>query len=152
MSQTVITGNDTLTLNNRIFNDLTDGSVIDLSFPNKVAVLKVGKNRNSLFAENTTGYACDLKIRLLRRGADDGFLLNLYNLQTGGNFSAQTLLTGSFVKQGGDGKGNVSYDTYNLQGGIFVSGQPAISNPEGNTEQNSVMWELMFANVFRAAN
>lgn len=147
-----ITGNDVLTLNDRIMNGLADQSVADLSFPAKVAALKVGKNRNSIFAENTTGYSGAFKLRLLRRCADDGFLLGLYNAQTGGNFSGTVLLQGSFVKQVGDGAGNVSYDTYTLQGGIFVSGQPAISNPEGNTEQAVVVYELMFANVFRAAN
>ena len=152
MSFTAMTGNDTLTLDNRVFQDFIDGTVIDLSFPNKVAMLKVGKNRNSIFAENTTGYSCDLKLRLVRRSPDDGYLLGRYNGQAGGNFSNFVLLTGSFVKQVGDGKGNPSYDTYTLQGGIFVSGQPAISNPEGNTEQAAVVYEIMFANVFRAAN
>ena len=151
MAKTVITGNDTLVINNRVIQDLTDGSVIDLSFPTKKAVVKVGKNRNSLFAENTQGYSSDLKIRLLRRGGDDGFLLNLSNLQDQ-NFSGTTLLTGTFTKQVGDGQGGVSYDTYTLQGGIFVSQQPAMSNPEGNTEQASTVYEIVFSNVFRSAN
>lgn len=149
---TAITGNDTLTLDDRIFQDLAEQSVIDLAFPTKVAALKVGKNRNTIFAENTVGYSADLKIRLIRRSPDDGYLLGRYNAQTGGNFSGFTLLQGSFVKQVGDGKGGVAYDTYTLQGGIFVSNQPAISNPEGNTEQAVVVYEIMFANVFRAAN
>lgn len=152
MGLTVITGNDVLTLDDRIIQDLADQSVIDLSFPNKVAALKVGKNRNAIFAENATGYSCDLKIRLIRRSKDDGYLLGRYNAQTGGNYSGFVLLQGSFVKQVGDGAGNISYDTYTLQGGIFVSGQPALSNPEGNTDQAVTVYEVMFANCFRVAD
>lgn len=151
MPQTNLTGNDTLVVNNRVIQGFTDGSTVDLAFPNKVAALKIGKNRNAIFAENTTGYVCEFKLRLLRRGPDDVFFLNLYNSQTGGNFAGFTLLQGAFTKQIGDGAGNILYDKYTLKGGIFVSAQPAISNPEGNTEQNTVMYELMFASALRAS-
>lgn len=146
---TVLSGNDTLIINNRVLNDLGDGNVGELSFPNDVAALKTGKNGNSLYALNTSGYQADLKLRVVRGSSDDKFLLGLYNSQQN-NFAGFTLMQGQFVKQLGDGAGNVESETYTCVGGIFKKPQGVISNPEGNTEQNLTVYELKFSNTPRA--
>lgn len=149
MAKTVLSGNDTLVINGRVLQDLTDGNVGVLSFPNSVASIKTGKNGNSLYALNTSGYQADLQLRVLRGSADDKFLLGLYNQQQN-NFAGTVLLQGAFVKQLGDGAGNVSYDTYTVIGGVFSKAQSVTSNPEGNNEQNTTVYEIMFSNTVRA--
>ena len=149
MAQAVLSGADTLIINGRVLQDLTDGNVGYLTFPNSVAAIKTGKNGNSLYALNTTGYQADLKLRILRGSADDKYLLGLYNSQQN-NFAAFVLMQGSFVKQLGDGAGNINYDTYTCIGGIFVKPQEVMSNPEGNTEQNVTMYDIAFSNTARA--
>lgn len=149
MPTSALSGSDTITINNRVLQDFADQNVGDLSFPNNVAVLKTGKNLNTLYAQNTTGYQANLKLRLLRGGADDQFMLGLYNNYQI-NPAGFILLTGSIVKVIGDGKGNIQNDTYTLVGGIFIKAQPVISNPEGNTEQNITMYEMMFSNAPRS--
>lgn len=149
MAVTVLSGSDTIVINGRVINDFADQNVGDLSFPNNVAVVKTGKNGNSLYALNTTGLQADLKLRIVRGSADDKFMLALYNSQQN-NFAGFVLMQASIVKQLGDGLGNITYDTYACIGGIFVKAQPVISNPEGNTEQNITMYEIMFSNAPRS--
>lgn len=149
MSQTVLSGNDTLVIDGRVLQDVADGNVGYLTFPNSVAAIKTGKNGNSLYALNTTGYQANLKLRILRGSPDDKFFLGRYNQQQN-NFAAMVLMQGSFVKQLGDGAGNIFYDTYTCIGGIFVKPQEVLSNPEGNTEQNVTIYEIMFSNTARA--
>lgn len=146
---TVLSGDDTIVLNGQVIQDFADQNVGDLSFPNNVANIKTGKNGNSLYALNTTGYQADLKLRIVRGSADDKFLLGLFNSQQN-NFAAFVLLQGQIVKKLGDGQGNIIYDTYTCIGGIFVKAQPVISNPEGNTEQNITLYEIMFSNAPRS--
>lgn len=146
---TVLSGNDTIVVNNRVIQDLVDGNVGELSYAGDVAAVKTGKNGNSLYALNTSGYQADLKLRILRGSADDKFFLELYNQQQN-NFAGFTLMQGAVTKQLGDGAGNISYDTYTTQGGIFKKAPGVISNPEGNTEQNVTVWEMKFSNSVRA--
>ena len=148
MALAVLSGNDTIVINGRVLQDLGDGTVGYLTFPNSVAAIKTGKNGNSLYALNTTGYQANLKLRVLRGSADDQFLLGLYNQQQN-NFAATVLMQGSFVKNLGDGAGSIAQDTYTVIGGIFVKPQEVMSNPEGNTEQNLAMYEIMFSNTSR---
>ena len=94
-------GNDSLTLNNYIFSGLADANVVELTFPNDIAEVKVGKNGNALFALNESGKVAEMAIRVVRGSTDDQYLLGLITSQQN-NFAGFTLLTGSFVKSLGD--------------------------------------------------
>lgn len=149
MAAVSMSGSDTIQINNRILTDLADQNVVELTMPNNIAEVKTGKNGNSIYALNTTGQNCEAKIRVIRGGSDDKYMNNLL-IQQQSNFSSFVLLTGQFIKKVGDGQGNITSDTYNLTGGIFLKQVEAKSNVEGDTEQSLSVYTIKFANSPRA--
>jgi hypothetical protein len=149
MSTAALSGNDSVVLNNRIFSDFGEGTVVELTFPTEIAQVKTGKNGNSIYALNETGKQCELKMRPLRGSSDDIFLNNLL-IQQQANFAGTVLMQGQFVKKIGDGQGNITSDTYILSGGVFVKQVEAKSNVEGDTEQCISIYMLKFSNAPRA--
>jgi hypothetical protein len=144
-----LSGNDTLSINNTVLNDLATGDFATLEYPNELMAVKTGKNGNSLFAFNTTGLQCEVKIRVVRGSTDDVLLLGLLQ-QMIANPPGFPLLQGEFVKQVGDGKGNITSDTYVMAFGAFHKQVPAKSNAEGDTEQAISEYNIRFANAPRA--
>lgn len=144
----VLSGNDTLTIDNHVFADFADGDVAVLKYPNKIAVVKTGKNGNSIYALNESGKQAELDITILRGGADDRFLLNKINQQQL-NFAGTVLMIGQFIKKLGDGRGNIASDTYVTSGGVFTEIPEAKSNVEGDTKQSTVTYKIMFSNAPR---
>lgn len=143
------TGDDVIQINGVTLVDFADGDTAVLDFPNDLTQVKTGKDGNSIFAFNNTGRQCTLVLRLIRGGADDNFLLGLFN-QYINSPAAFTLLTGEFIKNVGDGQGNVTQDIYQLSGGIFKRGQNVMENADGSTEQAIVVWNLFFTNAPRS--
>lgn len=144
-----MTGSDTISINNRIFDDLADGDAVNLTFPNDMAVLKTGKNGNTIYALNESGRQAEVTLRVIRGSSDDRFLNNLLSQQQA-NFASFVLMNAEFIKRIGDGEGNVLSDTYVCSGGIFGKRVEAKSNVEGDTEQSIAMYTLRFANSPRA--
>jgi hypothetical protein len=62
------------------------------------------------------------------------------------NFAATVLVTGQFIKKLGDGKGNITSDTYNMAGGVFTKIVAAKTNVEGDTDQSIAEYTIKFAN------
>jgi hypothetical protein len=149
MSTVAMSGNDTFTLNNRVFNDLADGNCVELTFPNDIANVKTGKNGNSIYGLNTTGFQCEVKVRLVRGSSDDKFLNSLLVAQNS-NFAGFPLMIGNFVKKLGDGSGNITSDTYVMSGGVFTKQVEGKNNVEGDTEQSISMYSMKFSNSPRA--
>lgn len=149
MSEVSMTGSDTISINNRILDDLADGDAVNLTFPNDMAVIKTGKNGNSLYALNESGRQAELTIRVIRGSADDKFLNGLLANQRA-NFASFVLMNAELIKRIGDGLGDVLSDTYVLSGGIFSKQVEAKSNVEGDTEQSIAIYNLRFANSPRA--
>ncbi len=145
MASIALSGQDTTILNNRILNDLADGNCVDLTFPNDIANVKTGKNGNSIYSFNESGRQCELKLRVIRGSSDDQFLNNLLAQQLA-NFSSTVLIIGQFVKKLGDGKGNITSDTYILSGGIFNKQIEGKTNTEGEVDQSIAMYSLKFSN------
>ena len=148
MSIVSLTGDDTVQLNGVTLVDFADGDTAVLDFPNDLANVKTGKDGNSIYALNNTGRQCTFVLRLLRGGADDKFLLSLFN-QWLNNPAGFALLTGEFIKNIGDGQGNITQDIYQLSGGIFKHSQNAKENAEGDVEQAIVVWNMLFTNAPR---
>lgn len=145
MGVLALSGNDTLQLNGRVIVDLADGTNCELTYPNNIAAVKIGKNGNSIFSLNTTGQMAELKIRLIRASDDDQFLNSLLVAQQN-NFAGTILLFGTFIKKLGDGAGNITSDTYIMSGGVFVKIPEAKSSAEGDTEQSVAIYTIHFAN------
>ena len=102
MSIVSLTGADTIVLNDRVINDVADGDVASIEYPNDLANVKTGKNGNSVYAFNETGRQCEFKIRVVRASSDDKFLNSMIQSMKA-DFSAFTLISGVFVKRAGDG-------------------------------------------------
>lgn len=145
MPSVSLSGNDTINIQNRVLQGLADGNVVELTFPNAIASVKIGKNGNAIYGLNTTGQMSETKIRVLRGGSDDKFLNNLW-IQQQLNFAGTVLLIGQFIKKIGDGQGNVTSDTYDLSGGIFTKGIEATSNVEGEATQSVAVYTIQWAN------
>lgn len=145
MSTVAMSGADSVIINDRILVDFADADTAVLDFPNDIAMVKTGKNGNSIYSLNESGKQSELKLRIIRGSADDKFLQNLLTQQQNG-FSAFVLMTGELVKQIGDGQGNVSNDTYIMSGGIFTKAVPGKSNVDGDTEQSVSIYTIKFSN------
>ena len=143
-----LTGNDTVIINGRILNDFADGDVAKIEYPNEIMTVKRGKNGNSMFALNAPGEILDCEIKLIRGGADDQFLNDLLT-EMKQNPPAFVLLSGEFVKNVGDGAGNIGQEIYNLNGGVFKKNPAVKENVEGETEQATVTYTLVFSDGTR---
>lgn len=149
MASYALSGQDTITLNNRVLADLPDGSPAELTYPNETASVKTGKNGNSIYGYNASGEQAELKLRVLRGSADDKWLNNL-RAQQKANFAGTVLLSGQIVKKVGDGSGNITSDTYVLSGGVFTKNNEAKVNVEGDTEQSVTQYVIKFSSAPRA--
>jgi hypothetical protein len=149
MSAVALSGSDTIVINGYLFVDLADENVVELTFPSDIAQVKTGKNGNSIYGLNETGKQCEMKLRVLRGGADDQFLNNLL-IQQQANFAGTVLMQGTFIKKIGDGQGNITSDTYVMSGGVFTKQVEGKSNVAGDTEQSIAIYMIKFSNSPRA--
>lgn len=148
MATVSLTGKDVVKINGRILNDFADGDIAVLTHPNDNMAVKTGKNGNSIYAYNATGLQCEFVLRILRASSDDKFLNGLLALMNNDPV-AFVLMTGEFVKNVGDGRGNVNQDTYIMYGGVFKRQTDGKSNVEGDTEQAVAIYTLAFSNAPR---
>lgn len=144
-----LTGEDTIIINDAVLVDLADGDVGSLAFPNDVMAMSTGKNKNTIFAKDEAGCNAELVIRVPRASSTDKRLNGLFQNQEN-NFTGFVLLTGAIVKRLGDGAGNITYDTYPLEAGMFRRAVEASSNVNGNTEQAVSVYTISFALATRA--
>lgn len=140
-----VTGKDTLTLFGRVINDLASDDVTAITFPEDLAAMKTGKNRNSIYAKNEAGNNATMVLRMVRGSSDDKFLQSKIVSQEK-DFAAFALAEGEFVKRVGDGEGGeVLRDVYTLQGGYFTRKVDVKENTSGDTEQAISVYNMMFA-------
>lgn len=145
MTTVAMSGNDGIIINNRTLTDFAVGNVAELTLPNEIAKVKVGKNGNTIYGLDYSGLVCDFKLLIIRGSGDDVFLNNLLTAQTL-NFAGFTLMIGQFIKYIGNGAGTVTADIYNLAGGVFTKQVPARSNSEGEPEQSLSEYVMKFSN------
>lgn len=148
MSTVAMSGDDTITIDDRVLRDLADDNVAELTFPNDIASVKTGKNGNSIYGLNESGNQCDVKIRVIRGSADDKYF-NGKMAQQNANFSGFVLMNGNFIKKIGNGLGQITSDQYIMSGGIFTKRVEAKSNVTGDSEQSVAIYTLKFSNAPR---
>ncbi len=148
MSIFAITGDDTLTIYDRVFNDLADGDTSTITFPNNLVETKTGKDKNTIFSKNETGNNAEMILRLIRGSSDDKFLSSkLAEIER--DITSITLASGEFVKKIGDGSSGLTRDVYSLEGGVINKKVEVKENVEGDTEQGAAIYTFMFANAKR---
>lgn len=139
---------DLMNVNGRIMADLTDSDVCVIELPNKIVNGKKGKNGNIVFSYNTTGEQANVKLRVLKGSPDDKFLNEQINLYRN-NKAGYILMTGSFTKRLGDGTGKITNEVYNFSAGIIDQIPGAKDNPEGDTEQGTSEYNILYMNTNR---
>lgn len=144
-----LSGDDTTNIQGQVLKDQGDGDVTELSLPNEIAKVKTGKNGNSIFSFDATGLQCDVKVRVLRGSDDHKFLTGLVQ-EWISDPASFVLIDGEFVKRVGDGRGNITYDTYVLSGGVPTKIPGSADNVEGGTDQSIAIFEFRFSNVRNA--
>ena len=149
MTLMTLTGEDTIIINNVPLIDLADGDVGSLSFPNDVMAMSTGKNKNTIFAKDEAGCNAELVVIVPRASSTDKRLNGLFQSQEN-NFTGFVLITGAVVKRLGDGAGNITYDTYPLEAGMFRRAVETSSNVNGDTNQGVSIYTIRFALATRA--
>ena len=110
--------------------------------------MKVSKDGNSIYAMKYTGIMAKLTVRLVR-GSFDDITLNGLLQQWIADPSLFILMSGSYIKRIGDGKGSVLNDVYQLAGGVFEAIPPGTSNMDGSIESSVTVYTFMFRNDAR---
>lgn len=149
MTTFALTGNDTVILNERVIKDMADGSIVEIAYQNDRVGVTTGKNDNTVFAENRTGSNAVLTLRVIRGSADDRWLNGL-SIEQNKDLPSFSLLRGAFTKRVGNGYGSISYDNYILVGGAFNRYPDTQENLQGETEQGSTVYSIVFARAERA--
>lgn len=144
-----VTGDDTLVLNNNVFNDLATDDVTTIEFPNELANSKTGKGGNSIIVLNPSGFNGNLMLKVARGSSDDQFMANIL-LQMANDFVATPLIAGSFTKRLGDGQGGIRNDVYQLAGGVISKIPGGKDNAGGDITQAEVMYNIKFTNCTRS--
>ena len=147
MSLYALTGDDSIIINDIPLHDFANGDIGTLELPNNMFDLQTGKNGNTIFALDEAGNNATLTVRVLMSSSDDKRLNGLMPKSDG--FASTVLCTGSVVKQVGDGKGNVSYNTYMLAGGMVQKKPEIKTNVNGDIEQAVVTYTIQFAEANR---
>lgn len=144
-----LTGKDDFFINDVPINDLTDGSTIQITFPNEKVGTSTGKNRNTIYATNEQGGNANVEVRVLAGSKTDAFLNGL-SIQQDRDLPGFSVMNGSFSKRVGDGAGNIKRINYTLLGGVFRQNIDALENLQGDTEQGTALYRLFFASAQRA--
>ena len=144
MTSFALTGGDTITINAKPLTDLADDDISTVSFPNEIVSVNTGKNRNTVYALNETGNNAEVTLRVIMNSSDDKYLNGLLMAQQR-DLPSFVLMTGQFTKRVGDGSGNISYNTFPLQGGVFTKLPDVKDNVNGDKEQAIITYNLKFA-------
>ncbi len=143
-----VAGKDVLIINGQVLTGYADADAIKFEPQGPVAQMKVSKDGNSIYSMQYSGIVARLTVRLVR-GCFDDTVINGLLQQWIADPATFTLLTGSYVKRIGDGKGNVTSEVYQFAGGVIESIPSGHSNMDGNTEQSVTVYTFLFRNDAR---
>ena len=143
-----MTGDDTIIIGGQLITDFAIGVVAEISFPEDLVKVTRGKNGNTVYALNNQGFQSEVKLKILLGGVNDAYL-NAQMVSMMNSFSSYVLLSGVFIKNVGDGKGNIKPVTYLMSGGVPKKNPMAQSVAEGTPEQSLAEWDFIFGNNSR---
>lgn len=136
-----LTGNDSLIINGRIITGFADANSVDVSPAADIGVAKKGKNNNTIYARNEMGRMANMVLRLVI-GCDDDKYINSLLQQWKQSTSDFILMTGTFNKRVGDGKGNIQTKVHQLLGGFPKNFPKVTTAAEGDTNQSVSEWNI----------
>lgn len=144
-----LTGNDTITIAGRVLSDFGHGEVAKISYPTELATVKTGKNGNTIYVLNASGFQASLELKVIRGSGDDKVLqsqLTSYRSDPVG----YVLQNAELAKKIGDGTGKIQADTYVLTGGVPTKQVEVAVNVEGDVEQTISIYTWIFATSNRS--
>lgn len=144
-----LTGNDTFTLNGRVLKEFADGSTVSITYGNARVGHTTGKNNNTIYSTDKQGENATVTLRILAASKDDSYLNGL-SVDQDRDLPTFPLITGTFAKRIGDGKGNTKEIKYALLGGVLEQNIDSQENLQGETEQGIAVYTLWFAQAQRA--
>lgn len=142
-------GNDAISIGGRNITDFSSGEVGKLTYPSELATVKTGKNGNTIYVQNASGFQASLEIKVIRGSGDDK-ALNSFLKNYRESPVTYVLKDASITKTIGDGKGVVTSDTYILTGGIPTKQVEVAVNTEGDIEQAISTYTFVFATSERS--
>lgn len=142
-------GNDTVKIGDRILSDFASGEIAKVSYATELATVKTGKNGNTIYVQNSSGFQANLEIKVIRGSADDK-VMQSYLTSYRSNPTGYVLQNAEVSKRIGDGLGNVKADTYLFTGGIPTKQVEMVVNVEGDVEQAISAYTWVFAVSDRA--
>lgn len=148
MSTNNLTGDATLTLWGRVFNDFADDDISAITFQNDLITVKTGKNGNTIYSRNEPGRNAVLTLRLIRGSTDDQFIANKL-VESKRDFVSTVLASGSLKLRLGDGEGTVITDNITLKGGVITRMTDMKENVSGDTSQGVTVYTMTFADADR---
>lgn len=141
-------GSATVIINGRTLSDFGFGNVVDITCPNAIAGLDIGKDFNTVFSLEPAGSQADVKIKIIKGSKDDVYLNSLYeSFKT--TFESAIAITGSFISRVGDGNGNVITTAWVLNGGIPTNHPADKYDVSGDREQALMEYSFSFARGIR---
>jgi len=143
-----LAGKDVIIIDGEVISALADADAIKLDFSTPIGVMKVSKDGNAIYAMQYSGQVVKVTLRLVRGSADDQLLNSRLQdwIAAPADFE---LMTGSFIKRIGDGKGNILSEVYQIAGGIFDTIPSTKMNTEGDVEQSVTEYTMLFRNNVR---
>lgn len=148
MATYTLTGNDVVIINDQPVTDFADNTIGTLDVPNNLFEMSTGKNGATIFALSEQGNNATLTLRILMSSNDDKRFNGM--IPNSKNFASTHVCNGSVVKQVGDGYGNISFNTYLLQGGMIQKKPNITVDVAGETDQAVVEYVFAFASAERA--
>lgn len=146
MPQWTLTAKDTLVINGVQILDLGDKMTVHMEAQDALVNVDVMKNGNAIFAAKKQGQKMRMNLRGIIRGDVHTMFVTAVN-QWISNPPAFVLFSGSFVKNVGDGAGNISHVSYVLSGGVPEKLPVLEENVEGETQQAIMMMDIMWASA-----
>jgi len=143
MAGFTLTGKDTLVVNGRVIHDFAHGDYVHITFENNLLNMKVSKDGNVLLSQVLSGQMAKVVVRLGIGSFDDQFMTALMQawLSDAPTFS---LMSGSFSKRVGDGKGGAKNVVYQLVAGSFNKIPETMASAEGTEDQGVAVYEMLF--------
>lgn len=139
----MINGRDTLIFNGRTLSDLADNDNIAITFPNNFVNSSMSKKDELLYAVNYSGKIVQLTVRVIL-GSDDDKYLNKRLTSFLDNPPGYVQDTATYIKNIGDGNGNITKVEYTLSQGVPTKMIDAKENTSGDTEQAIAVYNWNF--------
>lgn len=139
----VFTGQDLIEVDGKVINDFANGKCCEVRYPNDIANIETGKDRNSIITLVANGERANMTLRLMIGNNTDQYLsLKLSQFVNGP--ASYVGITAKLVKMIGDGTGQTKKLTWNLENGVITKNVEGETDTTGDVEQGVAVYNISF--------